>query len=65
MPPPSRLPLVPPNHKMSDNVVKVTKFYSLLSHVQVVFLCKFGQNPPFGSGDRVQTMLIFTVFIVW
>ena len=24
-----------------------------------------GQNPPLGSGDRVQTMLIFTVFIVW
>ena len=22
-------------------------------------------NPPIGSGDRVQTMLIITVFIVW
>ena len=22
-------------------------------------------NPPIGSGDRVQTRLIFTVFIVW
>ena len=29
------------------------------------FLCEFGQNPPTGSGDRVQTWLIFTVFIVW
>ena len=36
-----------------------------LSHVSVVFLCKFGQNPPIGSGDRVLTRLIFTVFIVW
>ena len=24
-----------------------------------------GQNPCIGSGDRVQTMLFFTVFIVW
>ena len=31
----------------------------------MVFLCKFGQNPPIGSGDRVQKRLIFTVFIVW
>ena len=31
----------------------------------MVFLCKFGQNPPIGSGDTVQTRLIFTVFIVW
>ena len=31
----------------------------------VVFLCKFGQNPGIGSGDRVQTRLIFTAFIVW
>ena len=31
----------------------------------MVFLCKFGQNPPIGSGDRVQTRLIFTVFIKW
>ena len=30
-----------------------------------MFLCKSGQNPPIGSGDRVQTRLIFTVFIVW
>ena len=29
----------------------------------VVFLCKFGQNLPTGSGDRVQTRLICTVFI--
>ena len=35
------------------------------SHVSVVFRCKFGQNPPVGSGGRVQTRLIFTVFIVW
>ena len=35
------------------------------SHVPMVFLCKFGQNPSIGSGDRVQTRLIFTVFIVW
>ena len=38
---------------------------TISSHVSVVFLCKFGQNPPIGSGDRVQTMLIFTVFTVW
>ena len=25
----------------------------------LVFLCKFGQNPPVGTGDRVQTRLIF------
>ena len=31
----------------------------------MVFLCKFGQNPPIGLGDRVQTMLICTTFIVW
>ena len=31
----------------------------------MVFLCKFSQNPPIGSGDRVQTRLIFTVLIVW
>ena len=28
-------------------------------------MCKFGQNPPTGSGEGVQTRLIFTVFIVW
>ena len=33
--------------------------------VPMVFLCKFGQNPPISSRDRVQTSLIFTVFIVW
>ena len=31
----------------------------------MVFLCKFCQNSPIGSGDRMQTRLIFTVFIVW
>ena len=31
----------------------------------MVFLCKICQNIPFGPGDRVQTRLIFTVFIVW
>ena len=31
----------------------------------MVFLCKFGQNPLIGAGNRVQTMLILTVFIVW
>ena len=27
--------------------------------------CKFGQNPSTDLGDRMQTRLIFTVFIVW
>ena len=31
----------------------------------MVFLSMFSQNPPIGSGDRVQTRLICTVFIVW
>ena len=33
----------------------------------MVFLYKFGQNPAIaiGSGDTVQKMFIFTVFIVW
>ena len=26
------------------------------------FLCEFGQNPPTGSGDRVQTRLIFSLY---
>ena len=30
----------------------------------MVFLCKFGQNPPIGSGDRVQTRLIFSLYSV-
>ena len=38
---------------------------NLFSHVPMVFLCKFCQNPTVGSGDRVQTRLSFTVFIVW
>ena len=32
---------------------------------EFLFLCQFGQNPSIGSGDEVQTMIIFTVFIVW
>ena len=48
-----------------ENEVKATKILSFLSHISLVFLCKFGQNPPIGLGDRVQTRLIFTVFIVW
>ena len=31
----------------------------------MVFMCKLGQNPSIRSGDRVQTRLIFTIFIVW
>ena len=31
----------------------------------MMFLCKFGQNPLIGSGDKEQTRLIFTVFILW
>ena len=27
----------------------------------MVFLCKFVQNPKLGSGDRVQTRLIFSL----
>ena len=46
-----------------ENEVKVTKIYSFLSYVSVVFLSNCGQNLPIGSG--VQTRLIFTVFIVW
>ena len=37
----------------------------LSSPCSVVFLCKFGQNPPICSGERVQKMLIFTTIIVW
>ena len=40
-----------------ENKAKVTKTYSLLSLVPMVFQCKFGQNPPIGSGDSVQTRL--------
>ena len=47
------------------NKVKVTKILSFLSHVPIVFLCKFGPNQPIGSGDRVQTRLIFAIFTVW
>ena len=36
----------------------------ILIILPMLFLCKFGQNPPIGSGDRVQTRLISTVFIV-
>ena len=38
-----------------ENKVKVIKIKPLFSPVQVMCLCKFGQNPPNGSGDRVQT----------
>ena len=51
--------------RQSHQYLKVTKILSFLSYVSVMFLCKFGQNPPIGSGDRVRTRLIFTVFIVW
>ena len=47
-----------------ENQFMVTKIYTLLSHVSVVFLFKYGQNPPINSGGRVQTRLIFTVFIM-
>ena len=30
----------------------------------MVFLCKFGQHSPIGSGDRVQTRLIFSLYSV-
>ena len=33
-------------------------------HVPMVFLCKFDQNSPFGSGDTVQTRLIFSLYSV-
>ena len=36
-----------------ENEVKVTKILSFLSDVQTLFLCKFGQNPPIGSGDLI------------
>ena len=39
--------------------------FKVLFHVPMVFLCKFGENPPTGSGDSVQTRLIFIVIIVW
>ena len=39
-----------------ENEVSVTKIYSLLSSLPIMCLCKFGQTPPIGSGDRVQTM---------
>ena len=48
-----------------ENDAKITKIKPLLSLVPKVFLCKFGPNPSIGSGDRMQTRLIFTVFIVW
>ena len=32
---------------------------TIFSHLPMVFLCKFGQNPPIGSGDRVQTKFFF------
>ena len=35
-----------------ENEVKVTKIQPFLFHVSVVFLCKFDQNPPIGSGDK-------------
>ena len=41
---------------------EVTK--SFLPHVPMVFLCKISQNPPIVSGDRVQTMLIFSLYSV-
>ena len=31
----------------------------------MLFLCKFGQNPPIGLLDRLQKKLIFTVLMVW
>ena len=47
-----------------DLAVQVLFCHSnIFSHVPVV--CMVGQNPPIVSGDRVQTMLLFTVFIVW
>ena len=39
-----------------ENEVKVTKTQILLSSLPIMCLCKFGQNPPIGSGDKVQTM---------
>ena len=37
-----------------EKEVKVTKIKSLLSHVQLVFMCNLGQNLFIGSEDRVQ-----------
>ena len=39
-----------------ENEVKVTKILTLLSFFLIMCLRKFDQNPPIGSGDRVQTM---------
>ena len=41
-----------------EDEVKVTKIYSLFFFLRIMCLCKFGQNPPIGSGDRMQTMSI-------
>ena len=50
---------------VNNKITKVTKIQLFLPHAPVVFLCKFGQNSPIGSEDRMQTKLIFIVFIVW
>ena len=46
-----------------ENEVKVIKIYPLLSHVLMVFICEFGQNPPIGSGDKV--LLVAKQWIHW
>ena len=47
--------------KMRSRSTKSNHFFS---HVPMVFLSKFVQNPPFVSEDRVQTRLIFSLYSV-
>ena len=45
--------------------VAVTLFLGHQNLILTMYLCKFGQNPPTGSGDMVPKRLILTVFIGW
>ena len=48
-----------------ENKVKVTNIYSFHSYVQMVFLCKFGQNSHQLIQEIECTQGSFLVFIVW
>ena len=48
---------VPSNPKMPKNEVMVTKILPLLSPVPMMFLCKFGQNPPIGLQKKTNQFL--------